>query len=69
MNFQVLLLREGSKVKDLDAADIIVGDNMIWCGKCRACRNGFPNHCKNLEEFGFTLNGAFTEYEAINAKC
>ncbi|RLC39073.1 MAG: hypothetical protein DRH33_03520 [Candidatus Nealsonbacteria bacterium] len=66
--FSGIVVERGSKVKDLDVGDMIVGDNMIWCGKCIACRNGFPTHCKNLEEFGFTLNGAFAEYIAINTK-
>jgi len=67
--FSGIVVERGGKVKDLDIGDMIVGDNMIWCGKCVACRSGYPNHCKNLEEFGFTVNGAFAEYAAIDAKC
>jgi len=41
---------------------------MIWCGHCVPCRNGYPNHCVNLEEIGFTINGAFADYIVIGAK-
>jgi hypothetical protein len=41
---------------------------MIWCGECKPCRGGFVNQCVNLEEIGFTIDGAFADYIAIGAK-
>jgi threonine dehydrogenase-like Zn-dependent dehydrogenase len=41
---------------------------MIWCGRCIPCRNGYPNHCTNLEEIGFTIPGAFANYIAVDEK-
>jgi threonine dehydrogenase-like Zn-dependent dehydrogenase len=41
---------------------------MIWCGRCIPCRNGYPNHCANLEEIGFTIPGAYASYIAVDAK-
>ena len=58
----------GSQVRDLVLGDMVTAEEMIWCGYCTACRNGFPNHCENLEEIGFTIPGAFAEYIAIGAK-
>jgi len=58
----------GSEVTDLKVGDMVTCEEMIWCGYCTPCRNGFPNHCVNLEEIGFTINGAFAEYIAIGAK-
>ncbi len=58
----------GSEVTDLKAGDMVTCEEMIWCGHCTPCRNGFPNHCVNLEEIGFTIDGAFAEYIAIGAK-
>lgn len=58
----------GSQVKDLKVGDMVTAEEMIWCGYCTPCRNGFPNHCENLEEIGFTIPGAFAEYIAIGAK-
>ncbi len=58
----------GSAVDDLQVGDMVTAEEMIWCGHCRPCRDGFPNHCANLEEIGFTIDGAFAEYIAIGAK-
>jgi threonine dehydrogenase-like Zn-dependent dehydrogenase len=58
----------GSDVQDLQVGDRVTAEEMIWCGHCRPCRDGFPNQCQNLEEIGFTIDGAFAEYIAIGAK-
>ncbi len=58
----------GSEVDDLEAGDMVTAEEMIWCGHCRPCRDGLPNHCLNLEEIGFTISGAFAEYVVIGAK-
>ena len=58
----------GSEVDDLKVGDKVTAEEMIWCGHCRPCRDGFPNQCLNLEEIGFTIDGAFAEYIAIGAK-
>ncbi len=58
----------GKEVKDLKVGDIVTVEEMIWCGHCTPCRNGFPNHCRNLEEIGFTIDGGFANYIAIGAK-
>lgn len=58
----------GKNVKNLKVGSMVTCEEMIWCGHCVPCRNGFPNHCTNLEEIGFTINGGFADYLAINAK-
>lgn len=58
----------GSQVEDFKAGDMVTAEEMIWCGHCRPCRDGLPNHCLNLEEIGFTIPGAFAEYIAVGAK-
>jgi hypothetical protein len=58
----------GDEVKDLKPGDAVTAEEMWWCGYCTPCRNGFPNHCVNLEEMGFTLPGAMAEYIAVEAK-
>jgi len=58
----------GKNVNDLKVGDMVTAEEMIWCGYCTPCRNGYPNHCVNLEEIGFTIPGAFAEYIAIGAK-
>ncbi|MDH4138787.1 MAG: scyllo-inosose 3-dehydrogenase [Anaerolineae bacterium] len=66
--FSGQVVEVGSEVQDLEVGDMVTAEEMIWCGHCVPCRNGFPNHCTNLEEIGFTIPGAFAEYIAIGAK-
>lgn len=58
----------GPEVRDVQAGDMVTCEEMIWCGECTPCRNGYPNQCERLEEIGFTINGAQAELLAIGAK-
>ncbi|HXF83597.1 MAG TPA: scyllo-inosose 3-dehydrogenase [bacterium] len=58
----------GPGVTDLRPGDMVTAEEMIWCGECVPCRNGYPNQCLRLEEIGFTIHGAQAEYIAIGAK-
>jgi 2-desacetyl-2-hydroxyethyl bacteriochlorophyllide A dehydrogenase len=62
------IVEVGKEVKDLKVGDMVTAEEMIWCGECIPCRNGYPNQCKNLEEIGFTINGAMAEYIVVGAK-
>jgi len=41
---------------------------MVWCGECKPCCDGYPNHCEHLQEIGFSIDGAFAEYIAVPSK-
>ncbi|MFX0176185.1 MAG: scyllo-inosose 3-dehydrogenase [Candidatus Hodarchaeota archaeon] len=43
-------------------------EEMVWCGECKPCCDGYPNHCERLQEIGFSIDGAFAEYIAVPAK-
>jgi len=58
----------GSEVKDFKVGDYVCTEEMIWCGECIPCRNGFPNQCEHLEEIGLTVNGGMAEYCVSPAK-
>lgn len=58
----------GRNVRSLKRGDLVTCEEMIWCGHCVPCRNGFPNHCVNLEEIGFTIPGAFAQYIVVGHK-
>jgi threonine dehydrogenase-like Zn-dependent dehydrogenase len=58
----------GKNVTGLKVGDMVTVEEMIWCGRCIPCRNGYPNHCTNLEEIGFTIPGAFANYIAVDEK-
>ncbi|MCJ7635995.1 MAG: alcohol dehydrogenase catalytic domain-containing protein, partial [Nitrososphaeraceae archaeon] len=58
----------GGKVYGLEEGDIVAPEGMNWCGVCDSCRRGLFNQCQNLQEFGFTIDGAFAEYVAVKGK-
>lgn len=46
----------------------VCAEEMLWCGECSPCAEGFPNHCERLDEIGFNINGAFAKYIVLPAK-
>ncbi|MFQ5796465.1 MAG: scyllo-inosose 3-dehydrogenase [Candidatus Bipolaricaulia bacterium] len=58
----------GDEATDFAVGDRVTVEEMVWCGTCRPCRDGFPNHCVNLEEIGFTIDGADAEFIVVPAK-
>jgi len=46
----------------------VTAEEMLWCGYCRHCADGYPNHCENLHELGFDVDGAFADYIVVDAK-
>ncbi len=59
----------GAGVADLRPGDAVACDNMVWCGRCAACRAGAFNQCQVLEEIGFTTPGGLAEYVRVPARC
>ncbi|MFQ5822774.1 MAG: scyllo-inosose 3-dehydrogenase [bacterium] len=66
--FSGIVEEVGKKVQDLKPGTPVTCEEMIWCGHCVPCRNGYPNHCTNLEEIGFTIDGAFADYIVVGSK-
>ncbi len=58
----------GREARDLRVGDMVTVEEMIWCGECIPCRNGYPNQCVRLEEIGFTIDGAQAESIVVGAK-
>ncbi|GAB4347036.1 MAG: scyllo-inosose 3-dehydrogenase [Candidatus Abyssubacteria bacterium] len=54
--------------KPFRKGDSVCAEEMFWCGRCRPCADGYPNHCESLEELGFTCDGAFAQYVRVKAK-
>lgn len=46
----------------------VCAEEMLWCGSCKPCADGWPNHCERLDEIGFNVEGAFTKYITLPAK-
>ena len=54
--------------KSYQEGEAVCSEEMLWCGSCRPCADGYPNHCERLRELGFTYDGAFAEYVRVNAR-
>ncbi len=48
--------------------DKVFTEGMLWCGYCKPCCDGFPNHCENIQLLGGTIDGGFAEYAKVEAK-
>jgi len=57
--------RTGKRYSEDEA---VTSEEMLWCGSCRPCADGYPNHCERLQELGFTCDGAFAEYVKVDAR-
>lgn len=54
--------------KPFRGGEAVCAEEMLWCGQCRPCAEGFPNHCERLDEVGFNVNGAFASHVLLPAR-
>lgn len=54
--------------KRFTVGEPVTVEEMVWCGECKPCCDGYPNHCERLQEIGFSIDGAYAEYIAVPAK-
>ncbi len=58
----------GTRVTHIREGEPVTIEDMIRCGTCYPCRIDQPNHCEDLDEIGFSLNGGFAEYVRVPAR-
>ena len=46
----------------------VCAEEMFWCSNCRPCADGNPNQCEKLAEMGFSVDGSFAKYVAIDSR-
>jgi threonine dehydrogenase-like Zn-dependent dehydrogenase len=51
-----------------EEGEAVCAEEMLWCGECVPCVDGYPNHCEFLQEIGFSCDGAYAEYIKVKAK-
>lgn len=56
------VVETGEKVQSLKKGDRVCLLPCIPCGKCRACKKGKTNTCKNLQLYGVHTDGGLQEY-------
>ncbi len=54
--------------KPFKGGEWVCAEEMLWCGSCQPCADGWPNHCERLDEIGFNVDGAFTKYIVLPAR-
>jgi len=54
--------------KPFKGGEAVTSEEMLWCGQCKPCADGQPNHCEQLNEVGFNVNGAYTKYVLLPAR-
>lgn len=54
--------------KSFQGGEPVCAEEMVWCGRCKPCADGYPNHCERLDEIGFNINGAFARYIVLPSK-
>jgi threonine dehydrogenase-like Zn-dependent dehydrogenase len=73
--FSGVVVRGGPGAKDKSTnkpfvgGEIVCAEEMLWCGSCKPCADGWPNHCERLNEIGFNVNGAFCDYIVLPDRC
>lgn len=55
--------------KPYNGGEWVCAEEMLWCGSCQPCADGWPNHCERLDEIGFNVDGAFTDYIVLPDRC
>ena len=46
----------------------VCAEEMFWCAYCRPCAEGNPNQCEQLQEMGFSVDGGFENYVALDSR-
>ena len=54
--------------KPFKGGEMVTSEEMLWCGQCKPCADGYPNQCEHLDEVGFNVNGAYTKYIKLPAR-
>jgi hypothetical protein len=62
------VIEVGRNVTHIRVGDPVTIEDMVRCGTCYPCRINQPNHCENLDEIGFSINGGFAEYVRVPAR-
>ena len=72
--FSGIVIEAGEKAFDkrtnrpFKGGERVTSEEMLWCGMCKPCADGYPNHCERLDEVGFNVNGAFAQYIVVPSR-
>jgi scyllo-inosose 3-dehydrogenase len=72
--FSGVVVEAGAKAYDkrtnkpFKGGEAVTSEEMLWCGQCKPCADGYPNQCEHLDEVGFNVNGAYTKYIVLPSR-
>ncbi len=58
----------GNGVTRLNVGDRVALDPVFACGKCPACKKGYPNVCDTVRCFGVQMDGGYQDYIVVGEK-
>lgn len=56
------VVQVGDAVTAVKVGEAVAVEGMGYCGRCRACKQGYVNLCPDGEDLGFTLDGGAADY-------
>jgi L-gulonate 5-dehydrogenase len=59
------VIAAGTAVRSVKLGDHVVGEPIIYCGTCYACRQGRGNVCEQLKVMGVHIDGGCQEYIVV----
>ena len=54
--------------KPFEPGEEVTVEEMLWCGQCKPCADGYPNQCEQLNEIGFNVHGGYTKYIVVPSR-
>jgi threonine dehydrogenase-like Zn-dependent dehydrogenase len=54
--------------KPFEPGEEVTVEEMLWCGQCKPCADGYPNQCEQLNEIGFNVPGGYTKYIVVPSR-
>ena len=54
--------------KPFESGEEVTVEEMLWCGQCKPCADGYPNQCEQLNEIGFNVHGGYTKYVVVPSR-
>lgn len=67
-DFSGEIVAVGSEVTTWCVGQRVTANPLVWCGQCRACRNGQHNLCRKTHLIGEHVRGACADFLAIPAR-
>lgn len=63
------VVEAGRSTRDFKAGDFVSVESHVYCGLCYQCQNGERHVCRNLRILGVDMEGGFSEYARVPARC